>query len=116
MARENFVLKTLLETGSVTWKPKGNSMSGKIESGDQVVVKKVDLKALRVGDAVYAKVKGNYYLHLLTAIDETQDRYLISNNHGHDNGWVSGANVFGLCVQVKDKVTVSDEEIANRLH
>lgn len=115
MARENFVLKTLLETGSVTWSPKGNSMTGKINSGDQVTVKRVDIKALRVGDAVYAKVKGSYYLHLLSAIDESQGRYQISNNHGHVNGWVTASNVFGLCVQVKDVITISDETISKRM-
>lgn len=115
MARENFVLKTLLETGIVSWKPKGNSMSGKIESGSQVVVKKVPIKALRVGDAVYAKVKGSYYLHLLSAIDESQDRYQISNNHGYVNGTISSNNIFGLCVEVAGNITVSDEEIQKRL-
>jgi hypothetical protein len=112
MARENFILKTLLEKGEVTWKPHGNSMTGKVNSGDQVVVKKVPDYALRVGDAVYAKVKGNYYLHLLSAIDG--DRYQISNNHGHVNGWVGPDNVYGLCVQIKDTVIVSDEDIERR--
>lgn len=113
--RENFVLKTLLEKGEVTFKPHGNSMTPKIDSGDQVVVKKVDLAALKVGDAVYAKVKGSYYLHLLSAIDESQNRYQISNNHGYVNGWVTADNVFGLCIQIKDKIVVSAEEIEKRL-
>lgn len=115
MARENFVLKTLLEKGEVTWKPHGNSMTPKIESGDEVVVKKVPASACRVGDVVYAKVKGNYYLHLLSALDETQNRYQISNNHGHINGWVNADNVYGLCVKVKDKVLVSDDDLQKRL-
>lgn len=115
MARENFVLKTLLEKGEVTWKPHGNSMTPKIESGDEVVVKKVPASACRVGDVVYAKVKGNYYLHLLSALDETQNRYQISNNHGHVNGWVNADNVYGLCVKVKDKVLVSDDDLQKRL-
>src|SRR5579885_1681278 len=114
MARRNFVLETLLEKGEVSWKPHGNSMTPKIESGDSVRVKKADPKALRVGDAVYAKVKGNYYLHLLSAIDESKNRYQISNNHGYVNGWVSAENVYGLCVKVKDTVVVSDEEILKR--
>lgn len=114
MARENFVLKTLLEKGEVTWKPVGNSMTGKINSGDQVIVKNVPVYAIRVGDIVYAKVKGNYYLHLLSAIDETNYRYQISNNHGHVNGWVGPDHIYGLCVQIKDKVIVSDEEIEHR--
>lgn len=112
MARENFVLKTLLEKGEVTWKPRGNSMVPKIESGSQVVVKKVDPSLLRVGDAVYAKVKGSYYLHLLTSIDK--DRYQISNNHGHVNGWVGVDCVYGVCVQVKDKIIVSEEDLKKR--
>ncbi len=115
MARENFVLKTLLEKGEVSWKPHGNSMTPKIESGDPVVVKKVPASACRVGDVVYAKVKGNYYLHLLSAIDETQNRYQISNNHGYVNGWVTADNVYGLCIKVKDKVLVSDEELQKRI-
>lgn len=113
MARKNFVLETLLEKGEVTWKPTGNSMTPRIDSGDQVVVKKAPLSALRVGDIVYAKVKGNIYLHLLSAIDN--GRYQISNNHGHVNGWTSGDKVFGICVKVKEKIILSDEELIKRV-
>lgn len=114
MARENFVLKTLLEKGEVTWKPHGNSMTPRMESGDQVRVKQVDPRVLKVGDIVYAKVKGSYYLHLLSAIDESQDRYQISNNHGHVNGWVTADKVYGVCVQVKEKVILSDQDLKKR--
>jgi hypothetical protein len=115
MGRENFVLKTLLEKGIVSWKPHGNSMNPKLKSGEEVTVKKVPITAVRVGDAVYAKVKGSYYLHLLSAIDESQGRYQISNNHGHVNGWVSAENVFGVCVKAKDKILLSDQEIEKRI-
>lgn len=115
MARTNFVLQALLEKGEIVFKPHGNSMTPKINSGDQVRVKKVSPKACRVGDAVYAKVKGSYYLHLLSAIDETHNRYQISNNHGHVNGWVNEENVFGVCVQVKDKILLTDQDLEKRL-
>lgn len=120
MARENFVLKTLQEKGEVTWKPKGNSMSPRIHSGDQVKVIICDPLAYRVGDAVYAKVKGNYYLHLLTAIDTSTGtgynaRYQISNNHGHVNGWTDGKNMFGICVLVKEKVILTNQQISDRI-
>lgn len=114
MARENFVLKTLLEKGEVTFKPHGNSMTPKINSGDEVTIKKVPLAAFRVGDAAYCKVKGNIFLHLITAIDEG-NKYQISNNHGHVNGWATAANMYGVCTKVKDKILVSDEDIANRI-
>jgi len=113
MTRKNFILDTLLEKGEVTWKPTGNSMTPKIDSGDQVTVKKVSIAALRAGDIVYAKVKGSCYLHLLSAIDK--DRYQISNNHGHVNGWTSADKVFGVCVKIKEKIILSDEEIKKRL-
>ena len=116
MARENFVLKTLLERGEVTWKPHGNSMTPRIYSGDQVVVKQVLIKTYRVNDIVYAKVKGNYYLHLLTAIDNINKltRYQISNNHGYVNGWINESNLYGLCVKIKDKILFTDEDLKNR--
>lgn len=120
MARENFVLKTLQEKGEVIWKPKGNSMTPKIDSGDQVKVITCSTLAYRIGDAVYAKVKGNYYLHLLTAIDTSAGtgynaRYQISNNHGHVNGWTDAKNMFGICVQVKEKVLLTDKQISDRV-
>jgi hypothetical protein len=115
MPRENFVLKTLLEKGEVSWSPHGNSMSPRIASGDKVVVKQVDPRLLKVGDIVYAKVKGSYYLHLLSAIDESQSRYQISNNHGYVNGWVTADKVYGVCVQVKENIILTDQELEKRL-
>lgn len=115
MSRVNFVLQTLLDKGEVTWSPKGNSMTPKIESGDEVVIKKVPAAACRVGDAVYAKVRGSYYLHLLTAIDQAYGRYQISNNHGHVNGWANTDSVYGVCVKVKGKVLISDEDLQKRI-
>ena len=113
MPRDNFILKTLLEKGEVTCKLQGNSMTGKINSGDQVVIKQVPTYALRVGDIVYAKVKGNYYLHLLSAISP-EDRYQISNNHGYVNGWINDDKIYGLCVKVKETIIVSDEDLERR--
>jgi hypothetical protein len=120
MARINFVLKMLEERNEAIWKPKGNSMTPKIDSGDQVKVITCSIHAYRVGDAVYAKVKGSYYLHLLTAIDTSAGdgynaRYQISNNHGHVNGWTDSKNMFGICVQVKNKVILTHKQIADRV-
>jgi len=40
-----------------------------------------------VGDIVFCKVKGRYVdAHKITKVD-SEGRHLISNNHGHDNGW-----------------------------
>jgi hypothetical protein len=120
MARENFVLKTLLAKGEVIWKPKGNSMTPKINSGDQVKVINCLPQVFRIGDVAYAKVHGNHYLHLVSAIDDSAGagylaRYQISNNHGHINGWTDAKNMFGILVQVEDKILLTQEDLAKRL-
>lgn len=113
MARENHVLKVLVETGTVVFSPHGNSMTPKISSGDEVEVRKVD--QYLAGDVVYVKVKGTYYLHLLSAVDESKQRFQISNNHGHVNGWVKPDAIFGVCVRVKEKRLLTDEAVSARM-
>jgi hypothetical protein len=120
MARENFILKTLLEKGEVIWRPKGNSMTPKINSGAQVKVINCLPQVFRVGDVAYAKVRGNYYLHLVSAIDNSAGagylaRYQISNNHGHVNGWAEAKNMFGILVQVEDKILLMERDIKSRM-
>jgi hypothetical protein len=83
---------------AVSFRPRGHSMSGKIESGQLCVVVPVDPGTLRVGDIVLCKVNGREYLHLVKAVQG--QRFQIGNNRGRINGWVSGNAVFGKCVAV----------------
>lgn len=85
--------RILSEGREVTINPKGNSMSGRIESGQSVLLKPCTKDDLNVNDVVLCKVKGNDYLHLISAIDG--ERYQISNNKGHINGWISLRSIFG---------------------
>ena len=55
---------------------------------------------VRVGDAVFCKVGGNYFTHLITAVRGEQ--YQISNNHGHVNGWITLDGIFGKVIAVED--------------
>lgn len=55
---------------------------------------------LSIDDIVFCKVKGNYYTHLISAI--RGDRYRISNNRGHVNGWVARNKIFGKVVKIWD--------------
>jgi hypothetical protein len=84
---------------TVSFRPRGNSMSGKIESGQLCTVVPVDPATLHVGDIVLCKVHGAEYLHLVKAIQG--GRYQIGNNRGRINGWVSGNAIFGRCVRVE---------------
>jgi hypothetical protein len=84
---------------TVSFRPRGNSMTGKIESGNLCTVEPIDPGSLRVGDIVLCKVNGREYLHLIKAIQG--QRYQIGNNRGRINGWVSAGAIFGRCVRVE---------------
>lgn len=82
----------------VSFRPRGNSMSGKIESGQLCKVAPTSVESLRVGDIVLCKVNGREYLHLIKAIQG--ERFQIGNNRGRINGWVSANSIFGKCVAI----------------
>ena len=84
---------------TVSFRPRGSSMTGKIESGQLCTVEPVDPATLRVGDIVLCKVNGREYLHLVKAIQGP--RFQIGNNRGRINGWVTAAAIFGRCVRVE---------------
>lgn len=91
---------TALAAGkTVSFRPSGNSMTGKISSGQLCTVEPVTPETvLAVGDAVLCRVHGSVYLHLIKAIQG--DRYLIGNNHGHINGWTARTKIFGRLASV----------------
>lgn len=84
---------------TVSFRPRGDSMTPRIESGDLCTVEPVDPAALRTGDIVLCKVRGAEYLHLVKAVQG--GRYQIGNNRGHVNGWVGAAAIFGRLVKVE---------------
>jgi hypothetical protein len=83
---------------AVSFRPRGHSMSGKIESGQLCTVVPVDAATLDVGDIVLCKVNGREYLHLIRAIQGP--RFQIGNNRGRVNGWVTASGIYGKCVAV----------------
>lgn len=88
-----------LELGEkVEIRPTGNSMTPLIRSKERVVLKKAELSDITVGAIVLAKVNGRYYLHKITKM--AGGRVLISNNHGHDNGWTSTDKVYGIATEI----------------
>ena len=89
----------LREGETVSFRPRGNSMTGKIESGQLCTVAPVDPESLEVGDIVLCKVNGREYLHLVKAI--RGPRFQIGNNRGRINGWVSANAIFGKIVAVE---------------
>lgn len=99
MAWADFHIEKLAKGETVTFRPRGNSMTGKIESGQLCTVAPVDPKTLAKGDVVLCRVAGKHYLHNVSAVKE--DRFQISNNHGFVNGWISAEAVFGKLMKVE---------------
>lgn len=93
-------IQKLKEGETVSFRPRGNSMAGKIESGQLCTVVPVDPATLQVGDIVLCKVNGYEYLHLIKAIQGS--RFQIGNNRGRINGWISANAIFGKCIAVED--------------
>jgi hypothetical protein len=90
--------QTLLEQGKTfEASEKGNSMIPLIKSGQKHILTPIKLEQVEVGDIVFCKVKGSYYTHLVTAINNEKGAQ-ISNNHGHVNGWTK--QVFGKVTKV----------------
>lgn len=72
-------------------------MTPRIKPGDKVELEPANVANVKKKDAVFCKVNGNYYVHLV--IKKADDgRVLIGNNHGHENGWTD--KVFGVVTNV----------------
>src|SRR5262245_48765465 len=84
----------------VQFRPRGNSMSGKIDSGQLVTLVPADNHQIEVGSIVLCKVNGTQYLHLVKAISGA--RFQIGNNRGRINGWTSRRNIFGIVTGIGD--------------
>src|SRR5438270_12049058 len=83
---------------TVSFRPRGNSMTPKIKSGQLCTVAPVNRDLVK-GDIVLCKVRGTQFLHNISAIKG--DQLQISNNHGFVNGWCSKQNVFGILISVQ---------------
>ena len=84
---------------TVQFRPRGDSMRGKIESGQLCTIEPVDAATLNVGDVVLCKVNGKHYLHLVKAIQGK--RFQIGNHRGRINGWVGASSIFGRCTRIE---------------
>jgi hypothetical protein len=86
---------------TVQFRPRGQSMKGKIESGQLCTVEPVtDFESLQKGDIVLCKVNGNEYLHLIKAVNGA--RFQIGNNRGRINGWIGANSIYGKCVRIEN--------------
>ncbi len=86
---------------TVSFRPRGHSMSPKINDRQLVTVEPMTAeRGLVVGDIVLCRVGGREYTHLVKAMKG--DRFLIGNNRGGTNGWVGRLGIFGVVVRVDE--------------
>ena len=105
-------VQVLAEKGAVVIKCNGGSMKPLIFPREAIHLIKVDPSVLKVGDAVFVRVGGALQVHKIGAIDK--DRYKITNWSDWGNSWVGSHCIYGLCVQVEDRVVVSEDEMNKR--
>ena len=99
MGWASFHIEKLKHGETVQFRPRGDSMKGRISSGRLCTVAPVDIYSLSVGDIVLCRVRGCEYLHLIKAIDGK--RFQIGNNKGHINGWIGPEAIYGKLIRVE---------------
>jgi SOS-response transcriptional repressor LexA len=95
-------VRKLQDGETVQFRPRGNSMHGRITSGQLVTVEPItSFESLERGEIVLCRVSGAQYLHLIKSIDPAKKRVLICNNRGGENGWTTFNHVYGRVTEVK---------------
>ena len=98
MSNERYLrAKEALSTfGTHTMKVFGQSMKPLIENGSVLTFSKTD--DYQIGDVVFCKVGGRFIdAHKITKV-AADGRFMISNNHGWDNGWTR--TIYGRVTEV----------------
>lgn len=93
----NWKIEKLALGETIISKEPGNSMLPLIKSKQPVKITPATWEEVEVGDVVYCKVKGNYYTHIVSAVDSKKGCQ-ISNNSGYVNGWTK--NIFGKVIEI----------------
>ena len=95
--RRNYKLERLQNGETIKTREKGNSMVPLLKSNQYHRLAPITWQEVKVGDIVYCKVSGNFYTHLVKAIDPRKGCQ-IANNKGHINGWTR--QVYGRVVEI----------------
>ncbi|VAW74145.1 hypothetical protein MNBD_GAMMA12-1599 [hydrothermal vent metagenome] len=92
-------IEKLKNNETVRFRPRGNSMKGKIDSGQLCTVTPIQQSEISKGDIVLCKVNGNQYIHLVKAVNG--NRFQIGNNRGHINGWITITSIYGKLIKIE---------------
>jgi hypothetical protein len=92
-------IKKLLARESVSFRPHGHSMTGRIESGQLCTVVRSILGRWKLVISCCARLPATSTCTSSRAIEN--GRYQIGNNRGLINGWVGSEHIYGKCVKVE---------------
>lgn len=99
MSWADFAINQLRLGNSITMNPRGHSMTGRINDGDFVTIRPLkNNEKIEENSIVLVRVKGLAYLHLIkqVVINPKEEAYLIGNNKGGINGWVTRDDIYGI--------------------
>jgi hypothetical protein len=99
MSWAQFAIEQLQQGKTTQVRPRGHSMTGKVNNGNLVTLEPCAADKLSVGDIVLVKVRGRVYLHLIKAINS--GRFQIGNNRGGINGWVGSNCIYGIATHIE---------------
>lgn len=95
-------IERLKQGETVKFRPHGNSMQGRIESGQLCTISPIiDYNSISKNDIVLCKVNGYQYLHLVQAVVKQGEVFKIGNNKGHTNGTVGRNCIYGICTKIE---------------
>lgn len=87
---------------TVTFRPRGNSMTPAIKSGQLVTVSPVGPSTrISSNDIVLCRVHGREYLHFVNAVKNDGKQFVIGNAHGFINGTITRSQIFGRLTKVE---------------
>jgi hypothetical protein len=91
------------------------SMRAALKHGQTLTVSPVsDAGQIKIGDIVFLKWHDSYILHLVADIQE--ERFLIVNSLGKENGWVSAKDILGRVTHIVEPEPRPDvPELLDRL-
>lgn len=102
MGWASYYIEKLKNGETVKFRPRGNSMQPRIESGQLCTVEPLAASP-EPGDVVLCTVEGRQFLHLCTAVRGAAHsrQYQISNNRGCVNGWCTIRQIHGKLTMIE---------------
>ena len=86
-------------------RPRGHSMTGRINDSDLVTLAPCAPNDLAAGDIVLSSIKGRRFFHLVLHLIYERDgeRFLIGSATGRLDGWIGSNDIFGKVTQVESE-------------